>query len=487
MNFWKISLLVWVVFSSGIRTGIAQETSTQRPPNIVILFMDDMGYGDLETYGGIRYKTPYSNQLAANGMRFTSFYVPEAACSASRAAILTGCYPNRIGVPPVFSPNSPTGLPLEEKTIAELLKKRGYKTAMYGKWHLGDHKKYLPLQQGFDSFLGIPYSADMWPVDYDGTKITDPNNRRIKYPPLPLIKNNSVVDTIETLEDQSMLTSLFTTKACSFMEEHRSTPFFLYMAYTMPHVPIAASPKFKGKSGAGVFGDVMEELDWSVGQINKKIKDLGLSKNTIVILTSDNGPWLNYGNHAGNTGGLREGKGTSWEGGVRVPAIIKWEGHIPRGTVCNEISSTIDLLPTIVKICGAELPTRKIDGVDISPLLLQRELPAPPRNSFAYYYHHNDLEAVRGKNWKLVFPHIYRTYKKNPPGWDGWPGAQPNDTTDLALFDLQIDPGETLDLKNKFPAKVDSLRILAEKYRKDMGDHLTAKPGPGRRVEKKTK
>jgi arylsulfatase len=450
-------------------------------PNVIIIFMDDMGYGDLECYAGTPWRTPHINQLAAQGMRFTYFYVAQAVCSASRAALLTGCYSNRVGIHGALMPNSRIALDTSEQTIAEVLKEQGYNTGMVGKWHLGHKKPFLPLQQGFDEYLGLPYSNDMWPVNYDGKPYPDTSaGWRAKFPPLPLIDGNEPVKIIKTLEDQSQLTTLYTERACNYIRKNKNKPFFLYMAHSMPHVPIAVSGKYAGKSGDGLFGDLMMEIDWSVGQIMKTLDETGLSKNTLLIFTSDNGPWLSYGNHAGTTGGLREGKGTSWEGGIRVPCIMRWPGRIPAGTVCNKMASTIDLLPTVAHFCGAPLPNRKIDGVDLHTLLFN-QAGASPRNELAVYYEVNSLQAIRKGPWKLVFPHKSRTYKQNLPGYDGFPGAQPNVNTPQALYDLRHDPGETLDVKEHFPEVVKELEALAMKYRQDLGDDLTGQPGSGRR------
>lgn len=446
-------------------------------PNVIIILMDDMGYGDLECYGGFPYHTPHINQLAAQGMRFTNFYAGQAVCSASRAALLTGCYPNRIGIHNALMPWSNIALNPDEETIAEVLKTKGYKTGMVGKWHLGQKQPYLPLQQGFDEYLGLPYSNDMWPVNYDGKPVTDPADNKSKYPPLPLYDGNKVVRTINTLDDQAELTTLYTERACSFIKQNKSTPFFLYLAHPMPHVPIAASSKFRGKSGAGLYGDVMEEIDWSVGQIMKTLEQEGLTKNTIVIFTSDNGPWLTFGNHAGNSGGFREGKGTAWEGGLRVPCIISWPGKIAEGSICNNVASNIDFMPTIVNLCKANAPSKKIDGVDIWPLLTQQK-DANPRDEFVYYYDVNSLKGVRKGQWKLVFPAISQTYKKATAiGADGWPGKYASDSVRLALYDLRIDPGETLDVKEKHPDIVKQLTDIADKYRRELGDDLTKQQG----------
>lgn len=453
-------------------------------PNIVIIFMDDMGYGDMECYGGFPYHTPNINRLAARGMRFTNFYAAQAVCSASRAALLTGCYPNRIGVSGAFMPWSDIALHPEEQTIAELLHDKGYRTGMVGKWHLGQKQPFLPLQQGFDEYLGLPYSNDMWPVEFDGTPITDSNNRKFRYPPLPLIDGNNKIREIKTLEDQATLTGLYTERAVAFIKKNKHKPFFLYLAHSMPHVPIAASARFKNKSGGGLFGDMMEEVDWSVGEIMRVLDEQKLNENTLVVFTSDNGPWLTFGNHAGNSGGLREGKGTAWEGGQRVPCIMQWKGVIPAGSICNSIASTIDLLPTITNICNANLPQKKIDGVNIQSLLLQQG-GKEPRDEFVYYYDANSLKGIRKGQWKLVFPCMSQTYKKTQMGNDGFPGKYASDSVHLALYDLRTDPGETLDVKDQHPEIAKQLNAIADTYRKDLGDDLTNNKGEGRRAAAK--
>ena len=447
-----------------------------KKPNVILILMDDMGYGDLGCYGGFPYKTPNINRLAANGMRFTNFYSAQAVCSASRAAFLTGCYPNRIGVNGAFSPSSGIALNPEEETIARLLKNDGYKTAMFGKWHLGQKAPFLPLSYGFDEFAGIPYSHDYWPVNYNGQPL-DTTTPRGKWPVLRLIEGNTPTKAMTTLDDAATLTGMFTEKAVSFIQKNKNSPFFLYLAHPMPHVPLAASEKFKGKSGGGLFGDVMEEIDWSIGEIMKTLRANGLEKNTIVIFTSDNGPWLTYGNHAGNTGGLREGKGTAWEGGVRVPFIIHWPAQIAPGTVCSNMAASMDLLPTIINACGARQPAKKIDGIDIRPLLKQ-EPGANPRDEFVYYYDRCSLKGVRKGQWVLTFPCVSQTYKRiSAIGNDGYPGKYANDSVKLALYDLRTDPGETLDVKENYPEIVTELTAIADRYRKTIGDDLTKEPG----------
>jgi arylsulfatase A-like enzyme len=468
-RFNSILLLMMVLFLGSYKSPTPSQTAS---PNVIIIFMDDMGYGDLECYGGFPYHTPNINKLAAQGMRFTNFYSAQAVCSASRAALLTGCYPNRLGIHGALFPSSKVALNPDEETIAELLKQKGYATGMVGKWHLGQRPPFFPLQQGFDEYLGLPYSNDMWPVDYDGKPITDEKNSRYKLPPLPLIDGNNKIREIKTLQDQAELTGMYTERALRFINQNKNTPFFLYIAHSMPHVPIAASEKFLNKSGEGLYGDVMEEIDWSVGEVMRTLEANKLTNNTLVIFTSDNGPWLTFGNHGGNTGGFREGKGTAWEGGVRVPCIMRWPGKIAAGSICNNVAVNVDLLPTISAICKANQPKKKIDGVNLYPLLAAQNTPAP-RDEFVYYYDVNSLKAIRKGQWKLVFPHISRSFKKNVMGYDGWPGRGVADTVKLALYDLRIDPGETLDVKEKFPAVVTQLSAIADKYRNELGDDLT--------------
>ena len=428
-------------------------------------------------FGSINYETPHINKLAKEGMLFTNFYSVQAVCSASRAALLTGSYPNRIGISGALMPYSTTGLNENEITIAELLKEKGYATSIFGKWHLGFQEKFLPLNHGFDTFLGIPYSNDMWPVDFDGNQISDSSDWRKKsYPQLPLIENFNKIDEIRTLEDQARLTTLFTEMSVEFINNNKDNPFFLYLPHPMPHVPIAVSNKFKGKSTQGLYGDLMMEIDWSVGEIVKALKQNNLEENTLVIFTSDNGPWLNFGNHAGSTGGLREGKGTSFEGGQRVPTIMKWPKVISAGSISNNIAATIDVFPTIANIVSSELPKHKIDGVDISSILEGRR-DSNPRDHLYYYYGKNNLEAVRKDNWKLVFPHESRSYKNVLPKNDGHPGPYSKFTAEYALYNLRRDPGEEYNVKELYPEIVKELEDLAEIARNDLGDDLNNRIG----------
>ncbi|CAL1516797.1 sulfatase [Chitinophaga sp. MM2321] len=457
-------VLLMTVVQAGLVS--AKEAKPKPPPNIVLIYADDMGYGDLNSFGASQYITPNLDRLAAQGMRFTSFYVSHAICSASRAALLTGCYSTRVGIGGALFPKSPIGLNPEEETIAEVLKKRGYTSGIFGKWHLGDNRKFLPLQQGFDEYFGLPYSNDMWNYNYDGK--LKPN---AKFPPLPLMNGNDMVREIATMEDQAQLTTLYTERAVAFINKNNKKPFFLYLPHSMPHIPIAASSKFKGKSDLGAYGDVMMEIDWSVGQIMEALRKNGIDDNTLVIFTSDNGPWLNFGNHAGSAGGLREGKGTTWEGGMRVPCIMRWPGHIPEGVVCNKIASTIDILPTLANMADASLPVNKIDGVNILSLMTGDQK-ANPREVFLYYNNLDQLDAVRKNQWKLVFQHPSRTYVGFAPGKDGSSGNVGNAPALTALYDMRRDPGERYDVKDQNPEIVATLTTIADAARSDLGDKL---------------
>lgn len=447
-------------------------------PNIVIILTDDQGYGDLGRYGATGFTTPNIDRMASEGVTFTQFTVSEAVCSASRSSLLTGCYAERIGIRGALTPSSTIGLDPEEETIASMLKKKGYATGIFGKWHLGAFPEFLPLQHGFDEYAGLPYSNDMWPVDFDGRPITD--GVKTAYPPLPLMEGNAKVDEVRTLADQDKLTTFYTQRAVHFIERHKDHPFFLYVPHSMPHVPLGVSDRFRGKSAQGKYGDVIMEIDWSVGEILQAIRKNGLDDSTLVIFTSDNGPWMNFGNHAGSAGPLREGKGAMWEGGVRVPCVMRWPGRVAPGQECRKLASTIDLLPTIAAICSASLPARKIDGVNILPLL-EGDPHATPRDEFLYYYD-GELQAVRKGKWKLHFPHTYRSYVGVVPGKDGHPGPYASGKTGLELYDLEADPGERHDVAGDHPEVVRSLQALGAAAREDLGDTITKAKGRGVRA-----
>lgn len=472
MKYWNI--LIFFAISIGSCTSTRKKT-----PNVVLIYMDDMGYGDLSVYGALGHITPNLDEMARNGMRFTNFLAPQAVSTASRAGLLTGCYPNRVGMAGALFPNSSNGINTEETTVAEMFKQKGYITAIFGKWHLGDQKEFLPLQHGFDEYLGIPYSNDMWPYDYQGKK-ENLSKFQETCPPLPLINGNKKIGEINTIEDQANLTRLFTEKAIEFIKKNKTKSFFLYLPHPMPHVPIAASERFKEKSKSGVYGDVIMEIDWSVGEIIRTLKETGLAPNTLVIFTSDNGPWRNFGNHAGSSGGLREAKQTIFEGGQRVPCLMMWKERIHKGIICNKLSSTIDLLPTLATICDLQLPKNKIDGVDISDLLLGK-IDFSPRRNFYYYFNQNSLKAVRRDEWKLILPHPSKTDELNIPGKDGLPGKISQVSIPLALYDLRHDPSERYDLQELYPEIVEELQNLATKAREDLGDDLTGAKGKYRR------
>ena len=455
-------------------------------PNVILIFMDDMGYGDLGVTGALQYHTPVLDALANNGLRFTDFTVPQAVCSASRSALLTGNYPNRMGIQGAYMPNAGLGLAPEEYTLAELMQDQGYTTQMIGKWHLGNEPQFLPTNQGFSAYFGLPYSNDMWPVEFDGTPAKK-DSPYAKYPALPLLRIKAgqvvpdTVQIIETLDDQAALTGLYTDKAVDFIRENRKSPFFLYLAHSMTHVPIAASETFKGQSEQGVFGDVMMEVDHAIGRIISELKKHNLEENTLVIFTSDNGPWLNFGNHNGSSGGFREGKGASWEGGVRVPCIISWPAKIHEPTVNNNLVSSMDIFATIAEILGNPKTPHTIDGISFLNQLGD-PLAVADRKSLYYYYNRNDLEAVRFENWKLVFPHTYRSYEDVLPGNDGFPGKYNHKQVEaMELYDLRRDPAERYNVIQQHPQVLEKLLEIADEARNDLGDNLQKQEGKNRR------
>ena len=458
-----------------------------RTPNVVLIVADDMGYGDASCYGATDIRTPNLDRLAEQGTKFTNFNVAQAVCTASRAGLVTGCYPNRIGMSGAFNHTSTTGMHADENLLSEVCKSKGYATACFGKWHLGTRPAFDPLRHGFDQWLGLPYSNDNGPLH--------PTVRGI--PALPLIENGK---TIELDPDQSTFTNRFTGAAVQFIGANKSQPFLLYVPHVMPHVPIAASANFRGKSNRGLYGDAVEEVDWSVGRILDALAEHGLDSNTLVLFLSDNGPFLSYGNHAGSAGPFREGKLTAFEGGVRVPFLARWPEKVPAGRTCDELITGIDLLPTLAALIGATLPDRKIDGLDLAPLLMGAE-GAKGRSTFAYYSG-AELHAVRRANWKLHLPHDYLTVN-GPPGVGGRPAnyanMKPNAIEEsgvrgiasrhgymvakleLSLFDLASDPGERTDVAGQHPEVVAELTALAAEFRADLGDSITQQAGSGLR------
>ena len=439
---------------------IVQAQQSNRLPNIIIIYIDDMGYGDISPYNKEITYTPNFQWLAQNGLMFTDFYVSQAVCSASRTSLLTGCYSNRLGIHGALFPDSKIGLNPNETTIADMLKTKDYTTKAIGKWHLGDRKEFLPTRQGFDEYYGIPYSNDMWYKNISGRK----------FPPLPLIENEKTIDTIS---EQSWFTQRFTEKAIDFISSNKSKPFFLYLAHPMPHIPIYVSEKFKDKSGKGLYADVIMELDWSVGEIINTLKKYKLEENTLLIVASDNGPWLPFGNHAGVTNGLRESKGSSWDGGVRVPCLMYWKGKLKKNVHVNTPLMTIDILPTIASLIHAPLPDKKIDGINIWPILTKPNQVKNLERPLFIYYNTSELQAMRWKNWKLYFPHTYISIEGQVPGNDGKRGRTKNVKLEaMELYDLSNDKGEKIDLAAQFPDIVSKMNAMADEMRKKLGDSL---------------
>ena len=402
-----------------------------RLPNLILIYADDLGYGDLGCYGS-NIRTPNLDRMAAEGVRFTHFYSASALCSPSRAALMTGRYPTRVGVPRVLNPKDTEGLPDDEMTMAQMLKTKGYKTMCIGKWHLGHLPKYLPMNRGFDTYFGIPYSNDM--------------------DPRVLMRDTTVIEQTATLET---LTQRYTEEALRFIERSKGSPFFLYFPHTFPHIPLAASARFRGKSPLGLYGDVVEELDWSAGEVLAALKKHGLDENTLVMFSSDNGPW-----YQGSPGRLRGRKGMTWEGGMREPFIARWPGRIPVGKTSSGLATTMDILPTVAKLCEARLPQKPLDGIDIWPMLsgAREELERAPFLYFDYVY----LQCARWRRWKL---HVarYNTAK--------WSPAPPGGVVNLPLpapelYDLVSDPDESYDVAAQNPAVVKQMLARIEQTMK---------------------
>jgi len=426
-----------------------------KTPNIIIFLTDDQGYQDVGCFGSPLIKTPNFDRMAKEGVRFTNFYSAAPVCSPSRAALLTGCYPPRVGVPRVLWPNDTIGLNSKEITIADMLKAKGYTTACIGKWHLGDKPEFLPDQQGFDSYLGIPYSNDMTinpkvliSKDVVYREGVTPESVRIK--PLgsgnvPLMRDGKV---IEYPVDQTLLTKKYTAEAIKIITANKDKPFFLYLAHTMPHIPLHASEAFNGKSPRGLYGDVIEELDWSMGEILKTLKSLNIDENTLVIFTSDNGPWNLKNGQGGSALPLRGFKFDTYEGGMREPMIAHWPGKIPAGTVCPEIASTIDILPTIAWLTGSAKPKAPIDGKNIWPLLSGMRGAKTPHDAY-YYYNAMTLQAVRSGDWKL------RIVKGK-----------------VELYNLAKDVSESKNIESENPEIVNRLTKKMAKFDKELKLHI---------------
>ncbi len=431
-------------------------------PNIVLIMCDDMGWADLGCYGSKQNPTPNIDQLRKEGVRFTNFLATQAVCTSSRVALLTGCYPNRLGLGgTALGPNSKIGLSNDEQTLGTLLQQAGYHTGVVGKWHLGDAPKFLPPAHGFVESMITPYSNDMWPRGY----ALGDESRSKMYPVLPRLVNGHVMGYTRGWVDMDAMTSSQGLRAVRFIEDNagKDKPFFLYVATSMPHTPLGASIEFKGKH-ATPYADTLADLDHAVGAILAKLREKKVEQDTIVIFTSDNGPWLNFGRHAGSAGPFREGKGTTFEGGVRVPFIVRWPGVVKAGAETDALVANIDVVPTILAAVQAAGPKNEIDGVSFLPVL-KAEKPTT-RDSFAYYYG-DRLEAVRKGKWKLHLPHAYRSYVDMIPAErDGYPAKTHQREIGFSLYDLEKDPGEKEDLAGAHPEVVKELQAFAESERK---------------------
>ena len=442
--------------------------SIEKSPNIVFILTDDLAYADLSSYGSEFIETPNLDKMADDGVKMTSYYAAQAVCSASRAAILTGCYPNRLGISGAFGPKSKRGINPDEFLLSEMLKENNYKTGIFGKWHLGDAEKFLPTNHGFDEFYGILFSNDMWKFHPE---------RPEGYPDDLMLYRNETP--IQSIIDQSDLTKDITDESIRFIEKNKDNQFFLYIAHPQPHVPLFASKDFNGSTGNGLFADVISEIDFSVGRVIEALEKNNLTENTIVVFTSDNGPWLSYGDHAGSSGIYREGKGTAWEGGQRVPCIIKYPSEIKAKTIIDEPVMGIDWMPTFSHITGSKLSDNKIDGKNIWPLLTQKENKSPHKELY-FYYRQNELHAVRSGNWKLYFPRSYRTLNGKPGGKDGMPVKyEYNEVKSNELYNLKEDPSEMKNVYMENIEKAKELEKIGENARQELGDALTFRVGDG--------
>jgi arylsulfatase A len=432
-------------------------------PNFVVILIDDLGYGDIGPFGSKLNRTPNLDRMASEGMKLTSFYAAPV-CTPSRAQMMTGCYAKRVSMPRVIFPSCPTGLSAREHTIASLLKQQGYATMAIGKWHLGDQPEFLPTRRGFDHYLGLPYSNDMGPLANAPSNKKKKNADAQPRPPLPLLRDGKV---IEAPADQDTLTARYTEEAVRFIASNRDHPFFLYFPHNAVHVPLHPGAAFKGKSGNGTYGDWVEEVDWSVGRVLDTLRNLKLAERTLVLFTSDNGPWLTQGSKGGVAGPLHGGKGTTWEGGMREPTIAWWPGRIPAHSACDAPAGEIDVLPTLVKLAGGQVPAdRKIDGKDIWPLLSGQSKTSP--HEALFYFSALKLEAVRSGPWKLAVA----------PQGTGRPkdAAEPVPHDGPRLYNLDTDIGELEDVAASHPHVVARLQKLVRDMDADLGE---SGEGPG--------
>lgn len=454
-----LALLIASPFGLLSHLRAAEPLTPPGKPNIVLIFMDDMGYGDIGSFGSVKNRTPNLDRMAREGMKLTSFYAAPV-CTASRAQVLTGCYAKRVSLPDVIFPAAPIGLNPDEHTVAELLQSQGYATACIGKWHVGDQPEFLPTRHGFDHYFGLPYSNDMGNDD----------DKKSKNPPLPLMRDAQVIETISPLA-QSELTERYTDEALAFIRQNKSNPFFIYMPHTAVHIPIHPGAKFQGRSSHGTYSDWVEEVDWSVGRMLDTLRELNLAENTLVIFTSDNGPWLGLGEKSGTAGPLRGGKFSTFEGGVREPTLAWWPGKVAANSTCDAVAGNIDLLPTFASIAGASLPTDvKIDGRDLLPLLRGHTRESPREAHF--YFKGNRLDAVRSGPWKLTI--VPQTEKKTKTTKESKVQAEPEFKP--VLYNLETDIGETIDVASQHPDIVGRLQQFITAMEADLGKN---EKGPG--------
>lgn len=466
-SLFLLALFLLLISRQGSLSSAAEEKTRATQPNFVVIFCDDLGYGDLSCFGHPTIRTPNLDRLAQEGQKWTTFYAAANVCTPSRAALMTGRYPIRSGMTSdansVLFPDSTGGLPTSEITIAEALKDLGYATACVGKWHLGHLPQYLPTRNGFDSYFGIPYSNDMDRVDKKTSQFELAEQEQFQAYNCPLMRDEEI---IERPADQRTLTKRYTEEAVKKIHELKDRPFFLYLAHNLPHIPLFRSAGFKDHSPAGIYGDVLEEIDWSVGQVAAALKDIGIEKNTLLIFTSDNGPWLTFKTHGGSAGLLRDGKGSPWEGGHRVPAVMSWPGTLSPGIV-YQMGSTLDLLPTFVSLAGGSPPPDRIlDGYDLTPAL-RGTGPSPRKEMF--FYKGTQLYAVRKGDYKIHFA-TYTAYVKQEPVVHDPP----------LLYEINHDPAERFNITPEHPEVLEELKALAQKHRDSVipvPDQLASRTG----------
>jgi len=457
-NFFGVSfstaLLLLMFITSGCEEQNELENIQPAQPNIVLIFLDDAAYGDFSPFWPTRYETPNVARLAEEGRKFTSFYVPQAVCSASRGALMTGTYPERNGLFGAHAPRQ-RGLDPDFTTMAQMLQGNGYTTGFFGKWHLGDHDETRPHNRGFDEAVGIMYSNDMWAEHPEDPEYWGQF-------PLQFWRNGEVEIDSVTSDHQEYFTTWFTEDSVDFISRNSNHPFFLYLAHPQPHAPLFVSEKFEGKSGTGLYGDVIMEIDWSVGQILKALEDNGIRDQTLVIFTSDNGPWLSYANHSGQTP-FREGKGTSFDGGIRSPLIISWPGKVEENSTSHNTFFSIDFMPTIAGLTNSTLPDYEIDGKDVWRLITGDEDVTGPHEYYSFTNNRNFEGVMSGDGkWKLHVPHDYRTAPIG--GRDGLPGLYQHTRIDTALYDMVHDPQEKINVIDDYPEIAEKLLQLAEQH-----------------------